>query len=116
MRRLLENVSDDLGLDDIAETIDHLHNINLRLDPYLSALKSDPFPRYIARIKAVFESATGNPARVAIPTQNSKRLSQFVVVMMTLDRILPPQAQRNALSDAAWSQAVYRAINDTKRG
>ena len=115
-KRLLEDVSNDLGLGDIADTIAHLDNINRRLDLYLSARKFDPFPRYVARIKAVFTSATGKPARVAIPTESSRRLSQFVAVMMTLDLTLPPWAQRNASTDAAWSQAVYRAIKNTKRG
>ena len=117
MRRLLEDVSDDLGLGDIAETMEHLHHINRHLDRYLSAPQYNSFPRYVARIKAVFEGATGKPVRVAIPTETSHGPSQFVTVMMTLDRILPPQARRkNDPTDAAWSQAVRRAIHDTGRG
>ena len=115
MRRLFEHVSDDLELGDIAETMGHLHSINRRLDLYLSARKVDPFPRYVARIKAVFKSATGKPARVAILSGNTKVPSHFVVVMKTLDQTLPSQARRNASTDATWSQAVYRAIHGTKR-
>ena len=64
LRRLLEDVSDDLGLGDIAETMDHLHNINRHLGRYLTTPNFNPFSRYVARIKAVFEEATGKPARV----------------------------------------------------
>lgn len=114
LRRLLQDVSDDFGLGDIAETMEHLHNINRHLDRYLSAPQYAPFPRYVARIAAVFKSATGEPARVAIPTDASISLSKFVAVIKALNKTLPHKAHRNVSTDAAWSQAVYRAIHDTK--
>ena len=115
LRRLLQDVSDDFGLGDIAETMEHLHNINRHLGRYLTTPNFNPFSRYVARIKAVFEEATGKPARVATPTENTINLSQFVVAMKKLDRNLPPQARRkNDPTDVAWSRAVYDAIQTAK--
>jgi hypothetical protein len=129
-KRLFEDISDELGLGDIAYTMGALQSVNHHLDSYLSS-EYDPFPRYVKGISLVCERVTRGPMGIAIPTgyHENETTSTFVMFMMTLDAALPDYAQKKAPeeeapekeelekeapekespSPAAWAQALYRA-------
>ena len=130
-QQFMEVVSNDLGLGDVDDIMWRLRHLNSRLDPCLNPPKKDPFIHYVERISLVYEKVTGKPVTIAIPTgyYENETTSTFVMVMMTLDAVLPDYAQKKALekeasekeapenealekespSPAAWAQALYRA-------
>ena len=110
-QQFFEDVSNEIGLSDVDDAMWMLRHLDCRLDAYLNPPKYNPFSRYEKRISEVYLKVMGKPKTVAVPTGYCKnqKTSKFVMVMMTLNQILPDYAQKDYPSPTAWAHALIRA-------
>ena len=124
-QQFFEDVSNELGLGNVDDTMWMLRHLDYYLDFYLNPPKYDPFSRYVKKISGVYEKVTGKPVTITVPKWEGSKTSTFVENMKTLDTVLPDYAQRSIrkrseskrlkrkrpspATRSAWAQALSRA-------
>ena len=105
------------GKMDFEETRGDLETMASALDHFLSRMEKgvsptdDPLYALVQELSKILTNAGGRVSAATL-TNTSKRVSPFVAFVTRVNDIIPDNAKRHHVNDAAWSKAVARALRD----